>query len=259
MITSKTNPQIKNVRKLIESGKARKEQGLFVVEGIKMVGEIPPSYIEHIFVSESFSKNKAFGELTSKAKTFDIVSDEVFKSISDTVSPQGILSLVSITALRRAKDLIYKTNAEHETQTILILDGIQDPGNLGTMIRTAEAAGVKAVILSKQCADLYNPKTIRSTMGSVFRVPVYSAELLGKIDELKSEGFSIYAAALENAVEFSNVKYAKKRALVIGNEANGISKEVLEKSDVKIKIPMEGKVESLNAAISAAVLMYHLK
>ncbi len=259
MITSKTNQQIKNVRKLIDSGKARKEQGLFVVEGIKMVSEIPSSFLEQIFISESFSKNIISKDFINKCKSLEIVSDEVFKSISDTVTPQGVLALVSILALRRAKDLTYKTSSEHEKQTILILDGIQDPGNLGTMIRTAEAAGLRAVILSKTCADLYNPKTIRSTMGSVFRVPVYVADLLEKIDELKGEGFSIFGASLDGAVNFDETKYSKKNAIVIGNEANGISKEVLEKADTKIKIPMEGKVESLNAAISAAVLMYHLK
>ncbi len=261
MITSRTNGQIKNVRKLLDSSKARKEQGLFVIEGSKMVSELPSSFAEHIFVSDSYMKEKKIGEeeLAKKYNAFDIVSDEVFKSISDTVTPQGILALVNMSALKRAKDIKYKQDAGCDKQTVLILDGIQDPGNLGTMIRTSEAAGVKAVILSKDCADIYNPKTIRSTMGSIFRVPTYTCDCVTKIKELKSEGFSVYAAALDGAVAFDEVQYAKKSAIVIGNEANGISKEVLENADAKIKIPMEGKVESLNAAISGALLMYHLK
>ena len=261
MITSKTNGQLKNVRKLLDTSKARKEQGLFVIEGSKMVFELPTSFAEHVFVSESFLKEKKINEeeFASKYKAFDVVSDEVFKSISDTVTPQGILALVNIAALKRAKDLKNNQAKENEKQTILILDGIQDPGNLGTMIRTAEAAGISAVVMSKDCADIYNPKTIRSTMGSIFRVPTYTCDCIEKISELKKDGFSIYAAALDGAVAFNEIEYAKKSVLVIGNEANGISKEVLENSDVKVKIPMEGKVESLNAAVSAAVLMYHLK
>lgn len=260
MITSKTNPQLKNIRKLLDSSKARKEQGLFVVEGIKMVSELPPSFAEHVFVAESYLRDKNVREeLTSKYKNVDIVSDEVFKSISDTVTPQGILALVNILALKRAKDLKNKKDSEDEKQIVLILDGIQDPGNLGTMIRTAEAAGVRAVYMSGNCADIYNPKTIRSTMGCIYRVPTYTCELVSKIAELKKEGFSIYAAALDGAVNFNKTEYANKSAVVIGNEANGISKEVLDNADIKIKIPMEGKVESLNAAVSAAILMYHIK
>lgn len=260
MITSKSNPQLKNVRKLLDSSKARKEQGLFVVEGIKMVSELPPSFAEHVFASESYLRDKKVEEeLACKYKSFDVVSDEVFKSISDTVTPQGILALVNISALKRAKDLKYKKDSEHEKQIVLVLDGIQDPGNLGTMIRTGEAAGVRAIFMSGNCADIYNPKTIRSTMGCIYRVPTYTCNLVSKIDELKKEGFCVYAATLDGAVAFNETDYANKSAIVIGNEANGISKEVLESSDVKIKIPMEGKVESLNAAVSAAILMYHVK
>lgn len=255
MITSKTNAQLKNIRKLLDSSKARKEQGLFVVEGIKMTNEIPASFNFAVFMSESYYKENS----NLCYKNIEIVSDDVFKSISDTVTPQGILALVSIDDLRRAKDLKNQKESTKEKQSVLILDGIQDPGNLGTMIRTAEAAGIRAIYLSKNCADLYNPKTIRSTMGSIFRVPVYTCELDKKINELKEEGFGIYAAALDKAEIFNEIKYASKNAIVIGNEANGISKEVLELADKIIKIPMEGEVESLNAAISAAVLMYHVK
>lgn len=255
MITSKTNAKLKNIRKLLDSNKARKEQGLFVVEGIKMTNEIPSSFNCQVYMSESFYKENK----NLNYKNIEIVSDDVFKSVSDTVTPQGILALVSIDDLRRAKDLKNQKESAKEKQSVLILDGISDPGNLGTMIRTAEAAGVRAIYLSRNSADLYNPKTIRSTMGSIFRVPVYTCELGEKINELKEEGFSIYAAALDGAQFFNEIKYALKNAIVIGNEANGISKEVLELADKKIKIPMEGEVESLNAAISAAVLMYHVK
>ena len=250
MIVSKSNKQLKDIKKLMDSSKARKEQKLFVVEGLRMTREVPDSLLEKIYYSESFfySCDKALvkGE---EGKDYEIVSDEIFKSLSDTVTPQGILGIVKQPTYE-LKDVL--------GGKILVLDDIQDPGNLGTMIRTSEAAGVSGVIMSAGCADIFNPKVIRSTMGSIFRVPFMKADLLKAIEELKKEGYTVYGAALDGAVFYNEIKYGEKSAVVIGNEGNGISAKVLDAVDQKIKIPMAGKVESLNAAISAAVILYHL-
>lgn len=250
MITSKSNKQLKDIRKLMESAKARKEQNLFVVEGLRIVREVPQNLLEKVYYSESFfnscKKSLFSGE---EGKDFDIVTDEIFKGLSDTVNPQGILALV-----RQPKyDLKELLGGK-----ILILDDIQDPGNLGTMIRTSEAAGVSGIIMSNGCADIFNPKVIRSTMGSIFRVPFLKVDLLNTIGELKKEGYTVYGAALDGAVFYNEIQYGRKPAIIIGNEGNGISKEVLALTDQRIKIPMAGKVESLNAAISAAVILYQV-
>ncbi|MCQ2530929.1 MAG: RNA methyltransferase [Lachnospiraceae bacterium] len=250
MIVSKSNKQLKDIKKLMDSAKARKEQKLFVVEGLRMTREVPETLLEKLYYSESFfaSYDKALvkGE---EGKDYEIVSDEIFKSLSDTVTPQGILGIVKQPEYQ-LKDVL--------GGKILVLDDIQDPGNLGTMIRTSEAAGVTGVIMSAGCADIFNPKVIRSTMGSIFRVPFLKADLLKVLEELKKEDYTVYGAALDGAVFYNEIQYGEKSAVVIGNEGNGISAKVLDAVDQKIKIPMAGKVESLNAAISAAVILYQL-
>lgn len=258
MITSKANAQLKNIRKLLDSTKARREQALFVVEGIKMVEELPPHLAEHVYASESFVKESGQGEAyyQQKYKAFDVVSDDVFKTISDTITPQGILAVVRKDDMKKEK---LSLPADDGREIVLLLDDIKDPGNLGTIIRTAEAAGVSKVYMSLGCVDVYNPKVIRSTMGSIFRVPVAALLLPEKIKKLKNEGFRIYAAALDGAVFLNDAEFEKKTAVIIGNEACGISGEILSLADEKIKIPMSGKVESLNAAISAAVILYNIR
>ena len=139
----------------------------------------------------------------------------------------------------------------------MILDGLQDPGNLGTLVRAGEGAGVSGIIMSENTVDIYNPKVIRSTMGSIFRVPfIYVKDLKEVIDKLNSKGISVYASSLEGAIEYDRPDYKKDTAFIIGNEAAGISKEILDITDKKIKIPMLGEVESLNAAVAGSILMY---
>ena len=247
MITSKTNPHIKQVKQLASSAKARRESGLFVVEGDRIVSEVPVESIRYLYVSESHEKEFDL----SGFPRYEVVGDEAFKAMSDTVNPQGVLAVLKQPSYK-ADDLIRsKPNGLY-----LILDDIRDPGNLGTMIRTAEAAGVNAVIMSPGCADIFNPKVIRSTMGSIFRVPFAQAELVPVIEKLKNRNVTVYGAALDGADNFKDVDYKGATAFVIGNEANGISPEVLRSVSKKIRIPMAGKVESLNAAISAAVLLF---
>ena len=144
-----------------------------------------------------------------------------------------------------------------EPLSLLILDGLQDPGNLGTLVRAGEGAGVSGIIMSENTVDIYNPKVIRSTMGSIFRVPfIYVKDLKEVIDKLNSKGILVYASSLEGAIEYDRPDYKKDTAFIIGNEAAGISKEILDITDKKIKIPMLGEVESLNAAVAGSILMY---
>ena len=248
MITSKNNGQLKNVKKLMESPKERREKKLFVIEGLRLVNEAPVSQVECLYVSETMERS---GKIDlSRYRNIEVVSDEVFNSFSGTVTPQGVMAVVKMPE--------YEFRGGAEKATLLILDDIQDPGNLGTMMRTAEAAGVSGVIMSPGCVDIYNPKVIRSTMGSIFRVPFVICDLVPEIENLKMDGYAVYGAALDGASFYTDVEYPDKRAVVIGNEGRGISESVLNSVSEKIKIPMEGKVESLNAAVSAAVIVFYL-
>lgn len=249
MITSKSNNKYKEIKKLISSSRARKQAGLFVVEGERICSEIPAGQLEELCVSESCAKSHS---LDMQAIVF---SDEVFRSLSDTVNPQGIMALVKMPEYSLGQII----HSAPENAMFLILDDIRDPGNLGTIIRTAEAAGAGGVILSRGCADIFNPKVIRSTMGSIFRVPFVTDYLPSAVDVLKENKTSVYAAALDADIYYNEETYEGRCAFVIGNEARGVSEEVMKLADKKIKIPMAGRVESLNAAVSAAVIMYGVK
>ncbi len=251
MITSTSNQQIKNLSLLIKKAKARKEQGFFVVEGRKMAEEAPKEWIVKTYVSESFLReNDSF----LASWEYETVSDSVFKAVSDTQTPQGILCLI-----KQPKYRLEQLLAGEKTH-LLILESIQDPGNLGTMLRTGEGAGISGVIMNQTTVDLFNPKTIRSTMGSIYRMPFYVAEDLKQtVLDLKQQGIFMYAAHLKGTLCYDEPNYRKPTAFMIGNEGNGLSEELADCADTYIKIPMEGRVESLNAAISAALLMYETK
>jgi len=214
MITSSANARVKQVMNLSKKAKARNVSGLFVAEGLRMFKEIPADRIESVFVSEGFLKDEAHKKLLS-GKEYEVVSEDVFKVMSDTQTPQGILALVKQYAYKE-KDLL----AAPGPSFLMVLENIQDPGNLGTILRAGEGAGITGVLMSETTADVYNPKVIRSTMGSVFRVPFVDTGFL------------------------------------VGNEANGLTDETAALADAYVKIPMKGKVESLNAAVAASVLMF---
>ena len=250
MISSKSNAKIKNVKKLLSSAKERRLQGVLVIEGLRLVRETSPEMCEQLFLSESLAKTGEFD--TSLYKNVEIVSDEVFRSLSDTVTPQGVLAVV-----KQPSWTLEQLSFENGCR-LLLLDDIQDPGNLGTILRTAEAAGVDMVIMSEGCADIFNPKVIRSTMGSIFRLPFVTDDLVSVIEMLKTEGVTVYGAALEGSSDYREVEFSEKTAIVIGNEGNGISGNVLNAVNEKIRIPMKGQIESLNAAVSAAILLYHI-
>ncbi|NLG05109.1 MAG: RNA methyltransferase [Clostridia bacterium] len=250
MITSSQNAQIKNIVRLNTSSKERREQGLFVVEGIKMFLEAPKELIHMIYVSESFFNKCEYRDQIMESP-YEIVSDDVFKKASDTVAPQGILCLI------RQKKYQIENLINQEQALLVLLEGVQDPGNLGTILRTGEGAGVTGVIMNEHTADIYNPKVIRATMGSVFRVPFcYTSQFNQIVCDLKKRGVDVLAAYLRTQKRYCDVDMKKSIAIMIGNEGKGLSDEAAELATTKINIPMQGKVESLNAAISAAIVMY---
>lgn len=253
VITSASNEQIKYIIQLKEKAKVRRTEGRFVVEGIKMFLEIPDEDLVSVYVSESFIKEN---EKAIKDKKYQIVSDTVFKKITDTVTPQGILAIVNQRKYTVEQIL---ANRNKNKSCLVVLDRLQDPGNLGTIVRTGEGAGISGIIMSSDCADIYNPKVIRSTMGSIFRVPFAIVEdLPTAVEEIKADGVVTYAAHLKGE-DYNKAELVSDLAFLIGNEARGLSDEVSAKADRLIKIPMEGKVESLNAAVACAILMYQAK
>ena len=255
MISSTANSQVKLVMNLLNRAKSRRENGVFVAEGARMVSEAPKERLEKIFVSESFAQSHKTGlaGIEWDSPKVELVTDNVFKQMSDTKTPQGILAIVKMSE-SSLDQIIGKENA-----FVIVCEDLQDPGNLGTIIRTGEGAGITGIIMSKNTVDIYNPKTIRSTMGSIYRVPFLYAENLNEvIRQMKLLEINVYAAHLNGNNSYAKENYSGKCAFLIGNEGNGLKDETAALADRLIRIPMEGKVESLNAAISAAVLMYEV-
>lgn len=253
VISSLSNAQIKNLTLLQKNAKEREEQGLFVIEGIKMFEEAKElGLLVKAFVSESLYQGKSletpeyFNDLD-----YEILTDAVFKEVADTKTPQGIMGTIRMARYE------LETMLKDPKACLLLLEDIRDPGNLGTMIRTAEGAGITGIICSAASVDLYNPKVIRATMGSIYRVPFYQTEDFCKTLQLiKQQEITIFAAHLQGIPYDTEGSFCKKCAFIIGNEANGLSEQASAQADALIKIPMEGKVESLNAAVAAAILMY---
>ena len=247
-----TNKRIKELVVLNQKSKARREEAVFLVEGMKMFLDAPKERIREIYVSESFFATE---ECKKKMELlgYETVPAEVFKKISDTKTPQGILCVVE--QKKQTMDQILQV----ENPTILLLEDLQDPGNLGTILRTGEGAAVTAVILSKGSVDIYNPKVIRSTMGSIYRVPFFYTENLEEvIRSLQQKKVTVYAAHLKGEYYYDEFDYttAGGCAFLIGNEGNGLKEETAELADQYLKIPMAGKVESLNAAVASSILLY---
>lgn len=250
LITAAGNQRVKNLVNLIQKAKARREQDVFITEGIKMFQEADPGKIKEVYISESFYK-KGIAKEKLEQCSFEVLSDELFKKVSDTQTPQGILCVMEQYHYG-LEDLCQK-----ESPLLLILEDIQDPGNLGTMIRTAEGAGVDGIIMTKGTVDIYNPKTIRSTMGSVYRMPfIYTEDLLDVMKRLRERKIALYAAHLQGELFYDQMNFKGPTAFLIGNEGNGLKEETACAADRYMKIPMAGQVESLNAAVASVILMY---
>lgn len=254
-IISPQNPVIKNIKSL-KIRKAREEKGLFYVEGLRIVEEAMDegADIQQILVAESFLSATQSKDIQKRLDVLDAtkyqVPDKVFKELTDTEAPQGILAVMRIKRYELA-DVIT------ESGYYILLDSIRDPGNMGTIIRTADAAGFSGVIATKGCVDIYNPKVLRSTMGSIFHIPIIQCdETLKVIDILKSKGIKVYASHLEGSRNIFEVEINAGTALVIGSEAEGISNDVAASADELVRIPMPGRAESLNASVAAGIMIF---
>ena len=293
-----TNAKIKEIQKLTEKSKARREAGLFVIEGPRMFIETPLEWIEEIYVTQRFLDNADSGLLgmaerpsidgdstgtapTSPASAssvstagsvenshsdystsirasemitwmnHEVVTEEQMKKLTDTVTPQGILCVV------RQPSYTMEDIINHPGHRLLmILEDIQDPGNLGTIFRTAEGAGASGIIMTKGCADLFNPKVVRSTMGSIYRVPFFVTDDIEQtISLVKNAQIEVFAAHLKGEHFYDEIEY-KDAAFLIGNEGRGLKDSTASLADTYIKIPMSGELESLNASMAAGILMY---
>jgi TrmH family RNA methyltransferase len=252
MITSTSNNKVKRLVALKDKSKLRREEGVFIVEGAKMFEEAPKDWIKEIYVSETFL-NKCSSNIKAllSGKSFEVLSDEVFKKVSDTQTPQGVLSVLTMPHYELEDYL------DNGNQLFILLEDLQDPGNLGTIIRAGEGAGVSGIIMTQKTADIFNPKVIRSTMGSIYRVPFFTTNnICYLIETLKNKGISVYAAHLDDSVDYDKADYTKPTAFLIGNEGNGLKRETADLATGYIKIPMAGQVESLNAAVATTILMY---
>ena len=293
-----TNAKIKEIQKLTEKSKARREAGLFVIEGPRMFIETPLEWIEEIYVTQRFLDNadsgllgmtegpSVDGDSTETAPTspssaspdstagsvenshsdystsirasemitwmnHEVVTEEQMKKLTDTVTPQGILCVVRQPSYT-LEDII--NHPGH--RLIMILEDIQDPGNLGTIFRTAEGAGASGIIMTKGCADLFNPKVVRSTMGSIYRVPFFVTDDIEQtISLVKNAQIEVFAAHLKGEHFYDEIEY-KDAAFLIGNEGRGLKDSTASLADTYIKIPMSGELESLNASMAAGILMY---
>lgn len=244
MITSVKNDKVKAWKKL-HKRKERTHSNSFLIEGFHLLEEVWKSNwkIKEIIVQDNLELPNWFSDYSVTE-----VSDNVFEHISQTKTPQGVAAVIEMNpTINRAGNFF------------LLIDSIQDPGNLGTIIRTADAAGFDGIVLGSGTVDLFNDKVIRSTQGSLFHIPFYHANLFEEIKILKKNGFNIWATALANAQKYSDVKVEEKVAIVVGNEGAGVQQEMLELADTIVNIPIYGKAESLNVSIAAGILMYYVK
>ena len=252
IISSKDNEIVKNIRKLKEK-KYRDIEGNYLIEGIKLVKEAitENADIKQIVICEECLNSGEFDKDTLyEIAKFNIiyVTKKVFDILTDVKTPQGIIAVIG---KKNISELV-----DYTQDIIIALDDIQDPGNLGTILRTVDSANLNQIILSKGSADPYNPKVVRSTMGAIFRVNIIEADnLKEKLLEAQENNFKIMVTSLNTKNSIYDVDFNKK-VIVIGNEANGVSEQIQEIADEKVKIPMLGKTESLNASVAAGIMIY---
>jgi TrmH family RNA methyltransferase len=250
--------KLKEILKL-KTQKGRRTQKRFLIEGIRLCEEVANSdwEAEFILFTSSFQNSPTGEKLLKKfekrnVKTIPVKSEEV-KKLSDTVTPQGIIGVVKI------KEFSWDELWSKDSHTILALDGIRDPGNVGTLIRTADAFGIDGVILSSDAVELYNSKVVRSTMGSIFHLPIFEEVDLEKIiPQLKKRNFKIYGTDVREGKDIDKLGYSARICLLIGNEVEGLNKKLLELSDEIIRIPIFGRAESLNASVAGGILLYEI-
>lgn len=251
-ITSKDNELIKHIRKLKDK-KYRDESNEYVVEGVKLVEEAVKenAKIKQIIVCEDTTRTYEIPtHIMLEIARYECisVSDKIFNIITQVTNPQGIMAIIE----KNAQD----AQIDYSQDIIVVLDDVQDPGNLGTILRTVDSIGLNQIIVSKGTADAFNSKVVRSTMGAIFRIKIIEVENLAQaIKEMRKHHFKLMVTSLQTKNSIYDIDFNKK-IIVIGNEANGVSKEIQDMADEKAKIPMLGRTESLNASVAAGVVMY---
>lgn len=247
-VQSLQNPKVKQWKKLLNK-KERDRSETFLVEGFHLVEEAlkQQDQVLEIIVSE---KTGVPSRLDAGSTPITLVTEEISNSLSETEAPQGIYAVCRQTE---------SDAGLHEAKTFLLIDAVQDPGNLGTMIRTADAAGIDAVIVGRGSVDLYNSKVLRSAQGSHFHLPIIRGDLKEWIVKLKEKMIPVYGTALENASLYTEITPGDSFALIVGNEGNGVNQELLTNTAANLYIPIYGKSESLNVAVATGILLYYLK
>ena len=256
MITSKDNETVKHCAKLVKSASYRKENSLFCAEGVRICRDgVVSGFAPELFVYTPSAKDKYsedFEFISASSKKLCEVSNDIFSRIGDTKSPQGFFCVFNMLDKPRFP---YRIN---KGECYLGCECIQDPSNLGTILRTAEALGISGVILSGDCCDAFSPKVVRGSMGAVFRMPVYTADnMSGYIRSLSESGVDTYASTPRDAEDITSVSF-DGGVMLIGNEGNGLTDETKEACTKKVMIPMRGRAESLNAAAAASLLMWEM-
>ena len=294
IITSASNPRIRRLVELQKKAKLRRETGLFVIEGVRLCADTPAKYIKEVYVTENRMHSASEKEnRILKEHPVTIVSEEVMAKAAQTTTPQGILCVAKMPVYSREKMLTWAAAdpahgsaadpaavPAHDSAVdpaavpaldsgtdpaaghgnpplLLVLEDIQDPGNLGTIFRTAEAAGATGIVMSRGTVDIFHPKVVRATMSAVFRMPFYiSNDLCAEISAFRERGIRSYAAHLGGKRAYDELPLSKGCAFLIGNEGNGLSEELTAQADEKIIIPMAGGAETLNAAMAAGILLF---
>ncbi len=248
-IHSRDNQLVKEARKLSER-KYRDEKGKFFIEGFRFVEEAlrADADIEKLLISKRYMAKFEQSVLNTCDISKYVLDDNLFDSISCTETPQGVAAIVR----KKVSDINFQSGF------YVLIDKLQDPGNVGTIIRTSHAAGVKGIIYTAGTVDPYNDKCLRSTMGSIFYIPLMEDRDLNIIKRIKQSGYKLVVSSLEAESDFFSREYEDKLIIAVGNEGNGISKEIEAMADIKVKIPMPGGAESLNASVAASIMIYEV-
>ncbi len=277
VISSKDNEFIKHIKKLKDK-KYRDLNNEYIIEGIKIIEEAinEKANIKQVVICDDCEKTSNISkELMYEIARYECiyVTKKIFDGLTDVSNPQGILAIVEKNAVKskisniknseksetigvEEKEIIAENEIDYNQDIIVALDDIQDPGNLGTILRTVDSIGINQILVSKGTADSYNPKVVRSTMGAIFRVRIIECEdLENTLKEIQKHNFEIVVTSLQTKNSIYDIDY-KKKVIVIGNEANGVEPRIQKIADKKVKIPMLGKTESLNASVATGIILY---
>lgn len=246
-IESKNNNLFKEIKKLKEK-KHRIKSNKYLIEGLRFVEEAIKSKvsIDSIIFTESFKEKNPdlFLKINDNIKLIQM-NEALLKQLCSTENPQGIVGVINM----QNKEL-------KSGELVVLVDKVQDPGNMGTIIRTAHAAGAAGIVMTKGTVDIYNDKTLRSTMGSIFYIPIVEDDSLDFVKSLKKEGYKLVVSSLQGKNNFFEENLKGKVMIAVGNEGNGVSDEVYDIADIKVKIPMPGEAESLNVAVATSIMIY---